>query len=123
MKKTLIVMAGALFFAFSAQSNPNIISKNTLPDGANDTLTITFKVNGVAACEANIEGAVTVKDGVISATWTASSKMMTVKYLSVKVQASDLYTLLANAGYDNAELRAKDSVYAALPSSCQYTRD
>jgi hypothetical protein len=122
MKKVLIVMAGAILFAFSGQANTKNFNKS-FREGTNDTLTVTFKVNGTAACEANIEGAVTAKAGVISANWVPSTKMMTVKYLSASVQASDLYTLLATAGYDNAELRAKQATYDALSQECKYTRD
>lgn len=88
----------------------------------NDTLTVTFAVNGNASCKSSIEGSLTANTGVISANWNSGAQTITVSYLSAKVKLSDLYSLLADAGYDNAELRAKDAVYAALPTGCQYTR-
>jgi hypothetical protein len=92
-------------------------------DGANDTLTVTFKVNGNAACESGIEATLVGKTGILSANWDAGTKMITVKYLSAQVQKSDLYSYLALAGYDNAELRAKQPAYDALSTDCKYTRD
>ena len=99
-----------------------LIVNNTSLGVVNDTLTVTFMVNGNASCKSSIEGSVTANTGVISASWNSGAQTITVSYLSAKVKLSDLYSLLADAGYDNAELRAKDAVYAALPTGCQYTR-
>ena len=91
--------------------------------GVNDTLILTFKVNGTSSCKANIESALSSLEGVISASWDASSKNITVKYLSTKVQPSDMHSQLALAGYDTSELRAKQNAYDALSNDCKYTRD
>lgn len=121
MKKALIVLAGTLFLALSAKASNNF--KSTFPDGANDTLTVTFRVNGNAACESAIEGVLTGKAGIISSNWDPATKNVTVKFLTAQVQQSDLYTYFALAGYDNAELRAKQPAYDALSQDCKYTRD
>lgn len=97
--------------------------KNMNKGGANDTITISFKVNGTAACESNIETALTSQAGVISATWNSSNKQMTVVFKTAQVKTSDLHSFLAMAGYDTSELRAKQGVYDALPASCKYTRE
>lgn len=117
MKKSfLFAIFISLFFIFNANaSNP--------ASPTSDTLTVTFKVKGTAACKSNIEQSVTGQAGVVSASWDATTLQITVIYVHSVVQLTDLYTFLAVAGYDNAELRAKQSVYDALPAACKYTRD
>ena len=121
MKKPLLIMAALFLFSLFNHVKANTISISR--DGANDTLTVSFRVNGNAACEANIEGALTSHTGIVSANWTSSTKMMTVKFLTASLQTSDLHTFLALAGYDTAELRAKQPAYDALDEACKYTRD
>jgi hypothetical protein len=124
MNKSLLITCLTLFIVcnmlFAGTSNNKTALSN--PGVVNDTLTATFSVNGNASCKSSIEGSLTANTGVISANWTAGTQSITVSYLSAKLKLSDLYSLLANAGYDNVELRAKDAVYAALPTACQYTR-
>ncbi|MGZ3865305.1 MAG: hypothetical protein ACXVC2_02295, partial [Bacteroidia bacterium] len=78
---------------------------------------------GNAICESSIEAVLTGKPGIISCNWNPTSKNVTVKFLSAQAQQSDLYTYFALAGYDNAELRAKQPAYDALSQECKYTRD
>lgn len=124
MKKTLLIGALVLFVACNnlLASNFNN-SRNLKKLTPGDTLTVSFAVNGLAACKSSIEGSVTANMGVLSASWDATAKVITISYIASQVRKSDLYTYLALAGYDNAELRAKAAVYAALPANCQYTRD
>jgi len=124
MKKATKVIACLFLLAISKPVTANTNSLNKIQkDGANDTLTVTFKVNGNAACESSIEGVLTGKAGVISTNWDPSTKNVTVKFLPAQIQQSDLYTYFALAGYDNAELRAKQPAYDALSQDCKYTRD
>jgi periplasmic mercuric ion binding protein len=101
----------------------NSINKVKTTGENNDTLTVTFRVNGNSACKTSIETALTSQAGVISAIWNTSTKQITVIFKSIQIKASDLHSYLAIAGYDTAELRAKQGVYDALPSNCKYTRD
>jgi|ERR1700757_2046209 len=123
MKKILSIGVVILFIAVNSlfAGNFNNSSFKNLTPG--DTLTVSFAVNGNASCKSSIEGSVTANAGVLSASWDATAKVITISYISSQVKKSDLYTFLAVAGYDNVELRAKASVYAALPANCQYTRD
>jgi hypothetical protein len=122
MKKILsIVVFLTVFFISNVKASTFSTVKAPLLPG--DTLSISFAVNGNASCKSSIEGSVTANAGVLSASWDATSKIITISYISSQIKKSDLYTFLALAGYDNAELRAKDAVYAALPANCQYTRD
>jgi hypothetical protein len=111
---------------FSFQSNQlqaGTLKSTVVKGGSNDTITVSFKVNGTASCESNIEAALTSQTGIISANWNSSTKLMTVVFKSLNIKTSDLHSLLAIAGYDTSELRAKQNVYDALPTSCKYTRD
>lgn len=121
MKKLMSIAALlAVFFITGVRANnASVIGKSLVVSG--DT-TVTFAVNGNAACKSSIESALTSNSGVVSATWDSGSQTITVTFHMSSLQITDLYPLLANAGYDNAELRAKDAIYAALPTACQYTR-
>ncbi len=91
--------------------------------GSNDTLNTSFKVNGNVACKTSIEASISGKLGVISVSWDATTKMITVKHISATIPAADIHAYLAMAGYDTSELRAKPAKYDALSSECKYTRD
>jgi hypothetical protein len=124
MKKGLL--AGLILLIITCNhliANNNYNTSNLKNLTLGDTLTVSFAVNGTTACKSSIESAVTANVGVVSASWDATTKTITISYISGQVRKSDLYTFLAIAGYDNAELRAKKAVYDALPSNCQYTRD
>lgn len=112
-----------LFSFQSNKVNAGTLSPALNKGGTNDTITVTFKVNGTASCESNIESALTSQTGIISATWNSSTKQMTIVFKSLNIKTSDLHSILALAGYDTSELRAKQNIYDALPASCKYTRD
>lgn len=107
-----------LLFAFY-NSSANI----KFSDTTNDTLTATFKVNGLQACKSNIESLLTSQAGVISAVWNSQTKNVVVVYKSSIVKVSEFYTILGVAGYDSSELRAKQSAYDALSNECKYVRE
>lgn len=113
MKKSLFIL---IFFL-------GTICNYSYAGGTNDTLNTSFKVNGNAACKASIESALSGKDGVISVSWDATTKMITVKHVVAKIPATDLHSYLAMAGYDTSELRAKPVKYDALSQECKYVRD
>ena len=118
MKNTLRFLVASILISLSF----NNFAGNA-PGNTNDTLTVSFKVKGTSSCKASIEQSLTSQTGVVSASWDANSSQITVTFLPAKIQQADLYTYLAVAGYDNAELRAKQPAYDALPSGCKYTRD
>ncbi len=85
--------------------------------------TITFKVNGTAACEAQIENLITSVVGVSSASWDATSQIITITFETETVRKDRFYIVLAEGGYDNQELHAKKANYDALPAACKYVRN
>jgi len=122
-KKLLLTFVLSIFIAGHCFSANQISFNRKYSATINDTTTVSFSVNGTSACKANIEAAVTAKTGVISASWDAASKTITIIYLESAADKKDFYAALAVAGYDNAELRAKKPAYDALSQACQYTRD
>src|SRR3974377_923458 len=105
MKRTILIIT-LIMTAFCRYGY-----SGTMTGGVHDTLTATFKVNGNGTCKTAIESVVSTIAGVLSVSWDAVSKNITVKYLTSKVQVSDLHSGLALAGYDTAVLRAKQAAY------------
>lgn len=110
------------FSSLFAAGNPTAgKSSPSLNPGA-DTVTKSFTVAGKGACKSSIEGALTSNSGVLSASWDSTAQVITVTFVKHIIKKTHLHRLLAQAGYDNANARAKDAVYSALPAACQYTR-
>ena len=84
---------------------------------------VTFKVNGTAACEIQIENLITNINGVTSASWDSSTKLLTVIYDESIIHYKRFYVALTIGGYDNEGSNAKDASYNALPTDCKYTRE
>lgn len=87
------------------------------------TETVTFKVNGTTACEAQIENIVSNLEGVTSADWDPTTQIITVVFDTDTIKKEYFYFELAKGGYDNQGLRAKQIYYDALPEACKYTRE
>jgi hypothetical protein len=87
-----------------------------------DTVTKSFSVSGKGACKSSIEGVLTGNSGVLSASWDSTAQVITVTFVKHLIKKTQLHRLLAQAGYDNANARAKDDAYNALPAACRYTR-
>lgn len=95
--------------SFQYQTNPSLT-------------TDTFKVHGNIACKAQIEELIVTIHGVESAEWNVETLLMQVTYDNTIVTRHQFFTKLAEAGYDNQGLRAKDSFYDALDEACKYER-
>ncbi|MES2566773.1 MAG: heavy-metal-associated domain-containing protein [Bacteroidota bacterium] len=84
--------------------------------------TETFKVWGnCEKCKVTIENSVSV-DGVTEKDWNVESKLMTVKFDTMKVTLNGIQQLISKAGYDNDGFYGDDYAYAKLPACCQYDR-
>ena len=124
MKKLLTITAliAVFFISILNAGNKPLVSKNNILAAGGDTVTKSFAVSGNGACKSTIEGTLTSNAGVISASWDSTAQVITVTFVWSTIKKSQLCRLLANAGYDNAQVRTKDATYAALPAACQYTR-
>lgn len=116
----LVLNFSGLFAAANPTASKPSPSLNT-GTGA-DTVTRSFAVSGKGACKSSIEGTLTSTSGVLSASWDSTAQTITVTFVKHIIKKTQLHRLLAQAGYDNANARAKDAVYSALPAACQYTR-
>lgn len=84
----------------------------------------TFKVWGNCdMCKKTIEKAANSVDGVNSANWSTSKKIITVKYDSNKTSVEDIKLAIVASGYDVAEHKATDEAYNNLHKCCQYDRN
>jgi outer membrane receptor for ferrienterochelin and colicins len=84
------------------------------------TVTTTFKVDGVCGmCEERIEKAANLR-GVKSAEWDLDSHVMTVKYDSSKINIIKVHKAIAGVGHDTELVTAEDEVYDNLHGCCKY---
>ncbi len=74
-------------------------------------------------CENRIETAVKSLDGITSAQWDKSNKILTVSYDDKKTTSQKVQTSVAMAGHDTEMFSASESGYSNLPGCCQYKRD
>jgi periplasmic mercuric ion binding protein len=84
--------------------------------------TTTFIVNGTEACKLIIEDLIKNIPGVSSASWDVVTKRITITFDASLVERDRFYVTLAEAGYDNDGLSAKQAKYDALSTECKYQR-
>ena len=85
--------------------------------------TETFKVYGnCEMCKSKIEGSLKKKDGIISKEWDVESKILKVTYDTTKTTLKDIHQKIADVGYDNELIKAKDETYNKLHGCCKYDR-
>lgn len=84
--------------------------------------TETVKVYGnCGICKKTIETAAYQK-GKTAAQWNKDTKVLVLKYDSIKTNSSEILRRIAEAGYDNEDFTAPDDAYNKLPKCCQYNR-
>jgi periplasmic mercuric ion binding protein len=109
---TILISAAIFFFG-------SIIAQSQIVDHTQKT---EFMVYGnCEMCESRIEKAAKV-EGVKSADWDQSTKMLTVEYDTEIVELKTIHESIAAAGHDTELAKASDSDYAKLPKCCKYDR-
>jgi len=89
---------------------------------AQKTKTETFNVNGnCGMCESKIEKAA-IAAGASTAEWNKDTKVITVKYKSTESNLAKIQKSIADAGYDNAGVKATNESYDKLHGCCKYDR-
>src|SRR5262245_60616907 len=84
--------------------------------------TETFNVSGnCGMCENKIEKAAKAA-GATYADWNKDTKVITVKYNSSSSNLAKIQKGIADAGYDNAGVKATNEAYDKLHSCCKYDR-
>ena len=82
-----------------------------------------FKVFGnCSMCEKTIEKAANAVEGVTSADWDKTTKMMNVTFDKSKTNLHKVHMAIAKVGYDTEMHKANDEVYNKLPGCCKYDR-
>ena len=83
----------------------------------------TIRVEGVCdMCKERIELALDLK-GIRFAEWSPESKDLILAYRSDKITEEEIRKAVANAGHDNGDFIAPDSVYRELPECCLYREE
>lgn len=82
------------------------------------THTIIVKGN-CEECKARIENAADIK-GVKLATWSETTKVLSVTYNSDKVTLEQIENAIAAKGHDADSVKGNDASYKKLPSCCKY---
>lgn len=84
--------------------------------------TASFAVSGnCGMCEAKIEKAAKAA-GASYAEWNKDTKLITVKYNASGSELDKIKKSIADAGYDNAGIKASEEAYNRLHSCCKYER-
>lgn len=87
---------------------------------AQSNTTITLEVSGACGqCKDRIEKAANLP-GVFTASWDESSHHLTVVFDASKVDIEKIKKSVVDAGHDIGDMKAKRSVYNALPECCHY---
>ena len=82
--------------------------------------TVSFEVSGACGqCKDRIEKAANLP-GVFTATWDEGSHHLTIVYDASKADLEKIKKNIVKAGHDIGDLKAKTSVYNALPACCHY---
>lgn len=97
-------------------------SKKTF-ENSDNLVTDRFKVFGKCSmCKARIEKAAVNTEGVQSATWNQDQQELELSF-SPGTSVNKVKQAVAAVGHDTEGIKAKDSVYNALPACCFYKRD
>ncbi len=101
----------AMFFATQGNAQPSEKKVETEE----------FTVHGECGmCQQRIEKAAMSAKGVIMAKWDRTTQLLSVTYRPRAVDLDTVKEKVAASGHDTEELKADQSVYAALPNCCRY---
>lgn len=89
---------------------------------ADEIITSEFMVYGnCGMCKTRIEKAAKT-EGVTSAVWDQTTKMLKVEYQPSKVKVETIHKNIAKVGHDTSLEKADDKVYNKLAGCCHYQR-
>lgn len=118
MKSIKYILTACLAIA----SNIQAFMQTSNPSGVSANMTEMVKVSGNCdMCKARIEKAAKV-EGLISAEWNKSTKVLTFTYDPSMVTSDAIQKSIAAAGHDTEKFKADNDVYEKLPACCHYER-
>lgn len=83
----------------------------------------TVKVWGnCGMCKKTIEKSLKGVEGIESATWNKTTKILSVSYDDSKITIKKIEEKVAASGYDTQNVKANDGAYNNLAECCQYDR-
>jgi copper chaperone CopZ len=83
----------------------------------------TVKVWGnCGMCKKTIEKSLKGVEGIESASWDKSAKILSVSYDDSKISMKKIEEKVAAAGYDTQNVKANDAAYENLAKCCHYDR-
>lgn len=106
MKKILLV-AFIIIATFQTQAQKSKITSQFIVKG------------NCEMCEVRIEKAANSLKGVAKADWDLKSKVITVKFDSVKTNLDQIHKAISDMGYQTETLAANKNGYDALPFCCK----
>jgi len=84
------------------------------------TKTEKIKISGMCSmCKARIEKTAKI-EGVSSAEWDKSTKILTLVYNPAVVKGDDVQKKIAAVGHDTEKFKSDDKTYNSLPGCCKY---
>ena len=139
-----VVTQGAFSVDASAQlegkpsmMNNEIIPSNSSTDGVtksdpvkneknasqNTHKYLSVRVSGnCEMCKERIEKIAKSIEGISSAEWSITTKLLTVNFDENKTNSDKIQRAIANAGHDTEKFKAPDEVYKKLPECCLYRK-
>jgi len=73
-------------------------------------------------CKERIEKIAKSIEGISSAEWSITTKLLTVNFDENKTNSDKIQRAIANAGHDTEKFKAPDEVYKKLPECCLYRK-
>jgi Cu(I)/Ag(I) efflux system membrane fusion protein len=109
---------------FSVDAAAQLEGKTSMMNPSTRSLThIAFGVSGnCEMCKERIEKAALSLQGVKSASWDVTLKIVQVEYDNKELQPADIHKAIAEAGHDTEQVKADDETYKALPECCLYRK-
>ena len=122
MKKIKCLLTALIFVASTSINNAQQ-SKEHLRDFKPQYKITSFKVYGnCSMCTLRILKTLQVK-GIKIPYWKQNEQILTIMYDEKIIKLNTVYSLLAAAGHDTQQVKAKDEIYNALPKCCHYLRE
>ena len=98
-------------------------STDTHPMTSSHRMSEQIKVSGnCEMCKDRIETAAKSVAGVVSAEWSAETKMLHVQFDGGKTNLDEIQKAIAKVGHDTEKFKASDAAYKALPECCLYRK-
>lgn len=108
-KKTIFLIVILLFY-----------SSIMIAQRSKDSTAVAFVAGACEMCKERIEKAAMERKGVKSASWSLTTRMLTITFDTTLTNVEKILCRVADRGHDNDFELAKDAVYKALPLCCKY---